>query len=93
MKGIDELVNKTMDAIRPIIPIRFDTVEVAVRIPADYAAKSYGDVVGFGKLVKDEWQADGSWIGVVKIPAGIQLDFYGLVNRLSKGSAETKLLK
>jgi len=93
MKGIDELVNKTMDAIRPIIPIRFDTVEVAVRIPADYAAKSYGDVMSFGELVKEEWQADGSWIGVVKIPAGIQLDFYGLVNRLSKGSAETKLLK
>ena len=93
MKGIDELVNKTMDAIRPIIPIRFDTVEVAVRIPADYAAKSYGDVVGFGELVKDEWQADGSWIGVVKIPAGIQLDFYGLVNRLTKGGAEIKLLK
>ncbi len=49
--------------------------------------------MGFGELVKEEWQADGSWIGVVKIPAGIQLDFYGLVNRLTKGGAEIKLLK
>jgi len=93
MKSIDELVNMAMDAIRPIIPIRFDTVKIAVRIPADYAAKSYGEIAGFGELSKEEWQSDGSWIGVVKIPAGIQLDFYGLVNRLSKGSAETKLLK
>ena len=93
MKGIDELVNMAMTAIRPIIPIRFDTVEVAVRIPADYAAKSYGEIAGFGKLSKEEWQADGSWIGVIEIPAGMQLDFYGIVNRLSKGSAETKLLK
>lgn len=93
MKSIDELVKMTMDAIRPIIPIRFDTVEIAVKVPADYAAKSYGEITGFGELLKGEWQSDGSWIGVIKIPAGMQLDFYGLVNRLSKGSAETKLLK
>ncbi|MCD6145018.1 MAG: ribosome assembly factor SBDS [Methanosarcinales archaeon] len=93
MKSIDELVKTTMKAIRPIIPIRFDTVEIAVKIPADYAAKSYGEVVGFGEVLKEEWQADGSWIGVVKIPAGMQLDFYGLVNRISKGSAETKFLR
>ena len=93
MKSIDELVNMAMTAIRPIIPIRFDTVEIAVRIPADHAAKSYGEIAGFGKLSKEEWQSDGSWIGVIEIPAGMQLDFYGIVNRLSKGSAETKLLK
>ncbi len=93
MKSVDELVNITMDAIRPIIPIRFDTVEVAVKIPADYAAKAYGEVAGFGEVQKEEWQHDGSWIGVIKIPAGMQLDFYGIVNRVSKGNAETKLLK
>ncbi|KAF5410290.1 MAG: ribosome assembly factor SBDS [Euryarchaeota archaeon] len=93
MKSVDELVSTTMDAIRPIIPIRFDTVEVAVKIPADYAAKAYGEVAGFGEVQKEEWQHDGSWIGVIKIPAGMQLDFYGIVNRVSKGNAETKLLK
>ncbi len=93
MKSVDELVSITMDAIRPIIPIRFDTVEVAVKIPADYAAKAYGEVAGFGEVQKEEWQHDGSWIGVIKIPAGMQLDFYGIVNRVSKGNAETKLLK
>ncbi|MFQ6054478.1 MAG: SBDS family ribosome assembly factor, partial [Methanosarcinales archaeon] len=40
-----------------------------------------------------EWQSDGSWIGIIKIPAGLQTDFYGLVNRLTKGDAETKLLE
>ena len=93
MKGVDELVNTTMKAIRPIIPIRFDTVEIAVNVPADYAAKSYGEITGFGELQKEEWQSDGSWIGVIKIPAGMQLDFYGLVNRVTKGGAETRLLK
>jgi ribosome maturation protein SDO1 len=92
LKGVDEQVAIVMKAIRPIIPIRFEEVDVAVRVPADYAAKAYGDISKFGTLLKNEWQNDGSWVAVVKIPAGLQNDFYGLVNHLSKGDAETKLL-
>lgn len=92
-KSVQDLVNITMKAIRPIIPIRFEEVEVAVKIPADFAPKSYGEIAAFGKLTKEAWQNNGSWIGVVKIPAGMQNEFYSLVNRLTKGEAETKLLK
>ena len=92
-KSTDELVNIAMKAIRPLIPIRFEEVEVAVKIPAAYAPKAYGEVAAFGKVTREAWQNNGSWIGVVKIPAGMQTDFYSLVNRVSKGEAETKLLK
>ncbi|WNY24645.1 ribosome assembly factor SBDS [Methanolapillus millepedarum] len=93
MKSVDELVNITMKAIRPLIPIRFEEVNVAVRIPALYAPRAYGEVSGFGKMVKNEWQKDGSWIAVVRIPAGMQTDFYAMLNHFTKGEAETKLLK
>jgi len=93
MKTVDELVTIIMKKIRKIIPIRFEEVEIAVKVPVQYAAKSYGEIVNFGQLVKQEWQSDGSWIGIIKIPAGLQTDFYGLVNRLTKGDAETKLLE
>ena len=92
-KSVEELVNIAMKAIRPIIPIRFEEVNVAVKIPAEYAAKSYGEIATFGKLQKEQWQNDGAWIGVIRLPAGLQNEFYGLVNKLSKGEAETKLLK
>jgi ribosome maturation protein SDO1 len=92
IKGVDEQVNIVMKAIRPIIPIRFEEVEVAVKIPPEYAAKSYGDIANFATLLKNEWQNDGSWVAVVKMPAGLQNDFYGLVNHLTKGDAESKLL-
>jgi ribosome maturation protein SDO1 len=92
-KSTDELVKITMKAIRPLIPIRFEEVEVAVKIPASYAPKAYGEVAAFGKLTREAWQNDGSWVGVVQIPAGMQTEFYDLVNRLTKGEAETKLLK
>lgn len=92
-KSVDDLVKDAMKKIRPVIPIRFEEVDIAVKVPGEYATKSYGDIHAFGQLTKEEWQSDGSWIGVVKIPAGRQDDFYSLVNRLTKGDAETKLLK
>jgi ribosome maturation protein SDO1 len=92
-KSVEEMVNVTMKAIRPIIPIRFEEVDVAVKIPPAYAPKAYGEIATFGKLQKEQWQNDGSWVGVVRLPAGLQNEFYSLVNRLSKGDAETKLLK
>lgn len=92
-KSTDELVNIAMKAIRPIIPIRFEEVEVAVKVPAAYAPKAYGEISAFGRVTREAWQNNGSWIGVVKIPAGMQTDFYSLINRLTKGEAETKLIK
>ncbi len=93
MKSVDELVTVTMKAIRPIIPIRFEEVKIAVKISPEYATKTYGNIVKFGNLIKQEWQNDGSWIGVISIPAGMQDDLYKLLNHLTKGSAETKLIK
>ena len=93
MKNVDELVGIAMKAIRPLIPIRFEEVNIAIKLPAQFATKAYGSVAGFGTLTKQEWQNDGSWIGVITIPAGRQDELYGLLNRLTKGSAETKFLK
>ena len=92
-KSTDELVKIAMKAIRPLIPIRFEEVEVAVKIPPEYAPKAYGEVAAFGKLNREAWQNNGAWIGVVQIPAGMQTEFYALINRLTRGEAETKLLK
>lgn len=92
-KSTEDLVAMVMKAIRPIIPIRFEEVEVAVKIPASYAPKAYGEISSFGKLTREAWQNDGSWIGVVRIPAGMQTEFYSLINRLTRGDAETKLLR
>jgi ribosome maturation protein SDO1 len=93
MKSVDQMVEIAMKAIRPLIPIRFEEVRIAIKLPPEYAAKAYGSVAKFGNLQKQEWQNDGSWIGVISIPAGMQDDLYSILNSLTKGSAETKLLK
>lgn len=91
-KHLDEMVKETVKALRPILPIRFEELRLAIRIPADFAGRAYGDIAAASTLEKDEWQKDGSWICVVRIPAGIQNEFYDLINKITKGEGLVKIL-
>ena len=86
-------MNTVIEALRPLIPISIEQVKIAVKIPAQFIGKAYGVVRNLGKLLKEEWQADGSWLGVIQIPAGMQIEFYDKLNDLTKGNVETKILK
>ena len=93
MEPVENQVDEALEALRPVIPIRFDTITVAVQLPADYAGSGQAQVREFGDLQREEWQADGSWIGVVTFPAGMQNEFYDLVNEVSSGNAETQIVQ
>jgi ribosome maturation protein SDO1 len=92
-KSVDEQVNTVLKAIRIKIPIRFERVQVAIKIPGDFSGKVYNIIPEFGKTRKEEWQQDGSWVAVVEIPGGMQENFYRKLNELTHGQVETKLLK
>jgi ribosome maturation protein SDO1 len=91
-KHLDEQVKETVKALRPILPIRFEELRLAIKIPPENAARAYGDIAAASVMEKDEWLKDGSWVCVVRIPAGIQVEFYDLINKLSKGEGQVKIL-
>ncbi|HXW99552.1 MAG TPA: ribosome assembly factor SBDS [Methanomicrobiales archaeon] len=91
-RPFDDLVADTMKALRPLIPIRFEEVRVAIKIPADHAAKAYGDIDSFARIEQEEWQKDGSWICVVKIPGGLQGELESLVRKVSKGTGQVRVV-
>ncbi len=93
METVESQVDEALDDLRPVIPIRFEEVTIAVQIPAEYAGSAQAQVRQFGDLEREEWQPDGSWIGVVTFPAGMQNEFYDVVNEHSSGKAETELIK
>ena len=93
MEPVENQVDDALDALRPVIPIRFDEIVIAVQFPAEYAGSAQARVREFGDLEREEWQADGSWVGVIEFPAGLQNEFYDLVNELSSGEAETRVIK
>ncbi|MFQ3284263.1 MAG: ribosome maturation protein SDO1 [Natronomonas sp.] len=93
MEPVENQVDDALDALRPVIPIRFDEIVMAVQVPADYAGSAQAQIRQFGDLESEEWQSDGSWVGVLRFPAGLQNDFYDVVNEHTSGEAETRMIK
>lgn len=92
-KPVEQQINQVLDKLRPLIPIRFEKIKIAIKLSGDEYGKCYDDIIHFGKIMKEEWEPNGSWIGVVEIPAGMRDDFYGRLNEKTKGNAQTKQLK
>jgi len=92
-KSVNEQVKIVIDALRPIIPISIEQVRISVKIPAEFIGRAYGVARNFGVLEREDWQSDGSWIGIVRLAAGMQTDFYDKLNDVTKGNVSTKILK
>jgi ribosome maturation protein SDO1 len=92
-KSVDAQVQDVLKAIRPLIPIRIETIQIAVKLPATQAGKSNNIMHGWGELKQQSWQADGSWIGVVEIPGGMQNEFFDHLNQRTHGDVETRIVK
>lgn len=92
-KPVSEQVKNIVETLRPIIPISMEQVRISVKIPAEFTGKAYGVARNFGALEREDWQSDGSWVGIVRISAGLQTDFYDKLNDATKGNVSTKILK
>ena len=92
-KLVDKQVEEAMRLLRPLIPIRFEKTKVAIRLKGDDYGKCYDDLIHFGIVEKEEWQADGSWIGVIEIPAGLITEMTNKLNSRTKGNAQVKALQ
>ncbi len=86
-------VEQVMKALRPLIPIRFEKVRIAVKLSGEDYGRCYEYLNQVGKLSREEWQSNGSWIGVIELPAGLRDDFLSGINEKTKGNVETKILK
>ena len=91
--SVDQQVQSALKAIKPLIPIKFERVKVAVRLPGSVAGSAYSVIHGFGDILNEEWQQDGSWIGIVEMPGGLQDSFAAKMAEISSGEAETKTIK
>jgi len=92
-RTVEAQVKDIIKALKPVIPIRIEEIEIAIKIPSAYTGKAMGAIYSFGNVIKEEWQQDGSWICVMRIPAGMQGDLLELLGRLTQGEAQTKVLR
>jgi ribosome maturation protein SDO1 len=92
-KDADEQARTVIDDLRPILPLKMEQIRAAIKIPAEYAAKAYGSIKGFGSIKQEEWQADGSIVAVIEIPAGVQISLMEKLGKVTQGNAQVKILR
>jgi ribosome maturation protein SDO1 len=91
-KPVEEQAKDIIKLLRIILPLKMEQVSVAVTVPAQYSARAYGTIKGLGTIKREEWRADGSWYGVVEMPAGLYAPFLEKLGDTTKGNGEAKII-
>ncbi len=91
-KPIEEQAVTIVKAISRIIPIKLAKALLRIKVPPQYSGKFYGIFMRLGEVKRSQWLSDGSLLVEVEIPAGMQSEVIDKVNKLTKGSAEIKVL-
>ncbi len=92
-KPAEEQAKAVIDELRSLLPLRIDKMKVAVKVFPEHAAKAYGSIKGYGTITKEEWQADGSLVALVEMPAGLYGSFIDRIGKITQGTVQTKVLK
>ncbi len=92
-KPADEQAKTAIDELRALLPIKIEKMRVVVKVLPEHAAKAYGSIKGFGTITKEEWQADGSLVALLEMPAGLYGSFIDRIGKLTQGTVQTKVLK
>ncbi|MAR46300.1 MAG: ribosome assembly factor SBDS [Euryarchaeota archaeon] len=88
-KRLEEQVNDAIAKLKPLIPLSFESVRLAFRIPGS----AYGSVSQLLRTFqqKEGWLENGDWACVIEIPAGRKGDIIGQVLKRAN-NAEVKEL-
>ncbi|MDD5417473.1 MAG: ribosome assembly factor SBDS [Candidatus Nanoarchaeia archaeon] len=86
---LKEIVKK----LAPILPISLERRTLEIRIPPKYAASVFGVVQKYGEISKQTWGSDGSWLGTVIVPAGLQDALMNSLNKLTHGDVYIKIME
>lgn len=92
-KGVGEQVQIVLKAIKPLLPIRMEKTKLAVKLSGDAYGKVYGEIARGGYLVKEEWGKDGSWMGLLEVPAGMTGEIMGALSRRGQDNIEIRIVK
>jgi ribosome maturation protein SDO1 len=91
-KPLDKEIDEAMKLLRPLIPIRFEKSKVAIKLKGEDYGRCFDDMVHYGIIEKEEWIADGSWIGLMELPAGMVPELTEKLKHKTKGTASIKIV-
>lgn len=91
-RPIEKEIDEAMKLLRPLIPIRFEKSRIAIKLKGEDYGRCFDDMIHYGIIDREEWTADGSWIGVMELPAGMVPELTEKLKHRTKGAASVKML-
>jgi len=88
---VENQVQEIIEGLSKILPIKIETKNIKITIPAVYTGKAYGVINQYKE--NETWLDDGSLEVITKIPSGIIMDFYDKLNSVTHGNALTEEIK
>ncbi len=86
----EDQVKEVIEKIKEEIPLSIETAKMEIRIPSTYAGPAYGQIKSLGKILKEQWNNDGSFSCTLEVPAGQKNDVYDKLGGLAHGQALIK---
>lgn len=91
-KSVEEQIPTIVKALTKIMPIKLAKALLGITIPTEYASKVAAQVMKLGEVKRYTWAPDGALVVELEIPAGMQNEVIDQINKLTRGSAHTKVI-
>jgi ribosome maturation protein SDO1 len=88
-KSSDAQIEDIIKKLRVIIPLRYEVIKIAIKVPTEYAGRAYGVLKEYS-IKKEEWLNDGSLVVMIEIAPGLESVLYDRINGITHGNVQTK---
>lgn len=86
-------VDKVLKAIKPYLPVKFQKITFQIKIPPQFAGKSYSILKNSGTITNEQWLNDGSLQVNLEMLGGLQSELFDKLSSLTHGNFESKIAK
>lgn len=93
VKTAEAQVQEVVKKLQRVLPIKFEIRTIEIKVAAKYTGAAYGKIKGFGRVLRENWNSDGSLSATLEIPAGMQEEFEITLNSLAHGQIEMNVVE
>lgn len=86
-------VNKTLEIIKPLLPIRFEKVTIQIVIPPQHTGKVYSMLKRSFEGFQEQWLSDGSLRVTINVPAGMKTELLKKVGDMTRGNFSSRIIE
>ena len=86
-------VNKIVESIKTLLPIKFQRIIVQIIIPPQFSGKIYSVLKRTVGKFDEKWLNNGSLQVTLDIPAGLQEDVFKKIGDITKGNFQSNIIK